>query len=205
MALSNFTDLSASIASWSHRTDTAALIPDFITLAEKRIVTMLRARLQETAATINTVVGVASASLPSTLLGIQSMSIANVSPTIEYVTPDELRRQYPDSTVSGAPRFYTTIGDTAVFGPAPDAVYVVAITYHASVTPLTAAAPVNALLTKWPNTYLFGALVEAANYAKDAVAKQEWDAKFQDAVMGVNMIDWHAGGPMRVRSDVRSN
>lgn len=203
MALANYTDLKASIASWIHRNDLTTTIPDFIMLAEKRISTILRARLQETAGTIVTVAGVASAALPSTLLGVQSLSIDTVSPTIDYLAPDQLRQEFPDNSYTGAPRCYTTIGDLAYFGPVPDAVYTITCTFRSAIAALSDLAPTNALLTKWPNVYLFGAMVEATDFTKDVAANAKWEARFQDAIAGVNLIDWHAGGLMRVRTDVR--
>ncbi|MES2148589.1 MAG: hypothetical protein V4508_02240 [Pseudomonadota bacterium] len=204
MSLDTYANLQLEVADWLHRGNLGTKPQTFIMLAEKRISMLLRARLQETAGTIATVAGVATAALPSTLLGIESLSINGVVPSIDYLSPEQFKQEFPDTGYSGAPRAYTTIGDTIYFGPVPDAVYSVAATYRASVTPLSDAAPTNSLLTKWPNVYLFGALVEGSDYAKDVAAKANWEAKFQDAIAGVNLIDWHAGGLMRVRTDVRS-
>ena len=44
MALANYTDLQASIASWMVRTDLAAVIPDFVAIAEARINADVRLR-----------------------------------------------------------------------------------------------------------------------------------------------------------------
>ncbi len=38
MALSNYTDLKTAVASWMKRSDVTAKVPDYITLAEKKIV-----------------------------------------------------------------------------------------------------------------------------------------------------------------------
>jgi len=203
VSIATHTELVTAIIRRLHRTDLDADVPDFIELAEKRISAALRARLTETAGTIATVAGVAYAALPSTLLGIQSLSIAGVTPTIDYLTPDQFKRQYDDSGYTGAPREYTVIGDLIYFGPTPDAVYAVDCAYSASVTPLTASAPTNALLTKWPNVYLYGALAESAEVTRDTESGDRWEARFRDAIGGVNLIDWHAGGLMHVRTDVR--
>ncbi|MES2323283.1 MAG: hypothetical protein V4633_13545 [Pseudomonadota bacterium] len=204
MTIATFTELSTAIVRRLHRTDMDSDIADLITLAEKRIATMLRARLMEASGTIATVAGTVTAALPSTLLGIQSLSINQVAPTIDYISPEQFAQDFPDSTYLGVPRSYTIVGDNVRFGPTPDAVYTVAVVYSGSVTPLTAAAPSNALLTKWPNVYLYGALAESAEITRDMENGQRYESKFQDAINGVNLIDWHAGGLMRVRTDVRS-
>lgn len=202
MALTTYTELVAAIASWTHRTDLATVTPDFIALAEARIKTLLTARLQDTTATITTVAGVATASLSSTLLRIHALSIATLMPSIDYLSPGALSAKYVDGE-TGTPRNYTTVGDLVHFGPVPDAVYSVTASYQAAVPALTADAPTNSLLTKWPHVYLFGALVESIEYTRNEASRAGWESKFQTAIAGVNLLDWHTGGPMRVRSDVR--
>lgn len=195
--------LIAQIQSWMHRTDMTASMPMFILVAERRIARMLKSSLQDARGTISTVAGIATASLPSALLSVQSLSIANVVPSLSYMTPAQLDEHYVMQE-AGAPRHYTVIGDLVRFGPIPDAVYSVSCTYEAKPLALTAEEPTNALLTEWPDVYLFGALIEAADWAGDDASLIKWQAKFKAAIDGINLIDWHKGGPMRVRSDVRS-
>lgn len=203
MSIANYTDLVAAMIRRLHRADLAADIPDFIMLAEKRISTMLRARLMETSGSIATVAGAAYATLPTTLLGIDSLSIAGVSQGLDFISPDLYQKDYGDSRYTGAPRVYTTIGDKVYFGPTPDAIYTVSIIYRSSLVALTSDAPTNALLTKWPNAYLYGALAESSEVTKNAEEGQRWEGRFRDAIDGINLVEWHAGGSMRVRSDVR--
>lgn len=203
MAIDTYAALQASIAGWIHRTDLTALLPDFITLTEKRITTLLKARASESVTTISTVAGVATAALPASLLGIDSLSIDNVAPAIEYLPPGAYFAHYPDVSYSGAPRHYTIVGEQIFFGPVPDAAYTIKCAMRASVVPLSDAAPTNALLAKWPNVYLYGALVEATDWTKDLEANAKYEGRFQEAIDGINKTDWHAGGPMRVRTDVR--
>ena len=48
MALGTYSDLQAAVVGWSNRSDLAALIPDFIMLAEERMNRELRVRQMET-------------------------------------------------------------------------------------------------------------------------------------------------------------
>lgn len=190
------------IEDWLHRTDLAAKTQNFIVMAEMRIKTLLEARIHESVSIIQTAAGVASAELPDLLLRTRSLSIPNVMPSLSYLTPGQLEELGEEE--AGAPRFYTTVDSTVYFRPIPDAVYSVTCHYRTEALALSAESPTNSLLTRWPNVYLFGALVEAADWAGDDASLAKWQAKFQSAIAGINVLDWHAGGPMCVRSDVRS-
>lgn len=203
MAFSTYPELKASIASWLHRTDLVATIPDFIALGEARIKTMLEARAQGVVLSLPTVAGVATVAIPTAVMGIRTLSIADVAPNIDYVTPDQFHPDYSASN-AGVPRQYTTIGDLIYLSPIPDAVYSITCACTTEFTALSDTAPTNALLTKWPNVYLFASLVEAADWAGDTDSLMKWQAKYQAAIEGINKLDWHTAGPMRVRSDVRS-
>lgn len=203
MALSNYAELQASVANWMHRTNLTGDIPDFITLAEARIKSILQAEFQGKLGTLATVGGQNYVTLPSDLLRVHSLSILNSSPSIDYVTPDQFGAMY-SSNVSGIPGKYTTIGDRLYFGPTPDRVYSMTCVYQANVPALSNAATTNTLLTQWPNVYLWAALVEAAKFSKDAAAQASYNADFSEAISAVNMVDWYKGGPMVQRSDVRS-
>lgn len=203
MALANYADLQASVARWLHRSNMTADIIDCITLAEARIKSVLQAQLQDTSGTLTTVNGQNYVSLPSDLLRAHSLSIANTAPSIDYVTPDQLGAAYYEGDV-GIPQKYTLIGDRVYFGPTPDRVYSVSCVFQAAVPSLSDAAPTNSLLTRWPNVYLWAAMVEASKFAKDQAAQASYNADFMEAMSNVNIIEWHRGGPLTQRSDVRS-
>ena len=203
MALDTYANLQLAIADWMHRTNLTGNIPDFIRLTETRTTRLLNARLQQIVATITTVSGIQYASMPSDLLRVVSASIPQVAPNLDYVTIDQLNHDFSPDEV-GTPRVYTTVGSLIYFGPTPDAAYSVTTTYQMQVPALSDADPTNSLLAKWPDVYLWGAVYHAAKYANDIPKKQEFEADYLQALAEVNIIDWHAGGSMRVKSDVRS-
>lgn len=202
MAIDTYAELQTSIASWIHRKDLTAQIPDFIALAEARIKTMLSTRQQSIVTTLSTVANSPIVAAPTGLRQFRSLTIKGVIPTIEYLAPDQFNRQH-SNTIVGIPTNYTIIGDNIYFGPTPDKAYSVDATYEVELTPLSDASPTSPLLTRWPNIYLWGALVEATKYTKDKAAQDNWEAEFQTSIAGVNLLDWHSGGSMRVRTDVR--
>lgn len=183
----DYTWLKDQVAQWMHRNDLTGSIPDHIYLAEMRIRTRLTERVQDVTGTITTVAGTQTATLPTDFLSVRSLSIPNVSPTLDYMAPDEFNQMFSQN-VSGTPRCYTIIGNNIYFGPTPDAVYSITAMYRFDMAPLTDLAPSNALLAKWPNIYLFGALVEAADFSRNLALRDSFNARFVDAIDGANVL-----------------
>ena len=64
MSLSTFTELKSSIASYLNRDDLTSIIPDFITLTERRLNRELRIRANMTRAETTTTSGIAFYDIP---------------------------------------------------------------------------------------------------------------------------------------------
>lgn len=204
MALSTYAELQASIADWMHRSDlNGGRIQDCIALTEARTTRLLSARIQELSTSISTTPGIQYAMMPSDLLHVSAVSIPQNSPSLDYVTMDQLNQEY-DPEYTGVPLVYTTLGDLIYFGPTPDAIYSGTVTYKMRIPALSDIAPQNSLLSNWPDVYLFGALYHAAKFSENPGKAQVYEADYLRAVDEINILDWHAGGPMRMRSDVRS-
>lgn len=195
--------LKDQVAAWMHRNDLTGSIPDHIYLAEVRIRTRLTERVQDVTGTIATVAGTQYATLPTDFLSVKSLSIPGVMPTIDYMAPDEFNQQF-EPAVSGTPRCYTIIGDRIYLGPTPDAIYSISAMYRFDMQTLTDLAPTNALLSKWPNIYLFGALVESADFSRNIPLRDSFNSRFIDAIDGANVLEFNKNGPMRVRIDGRN-
>lgn len=202
MAMANYTDLQAAVANWMHRNDLTGSIPDFITLAEARIKALITSRIQQEVVQVATVAGVEYVLMPNDTIGIKSIAIPSVQNNVDYMSADMFNNQF-DPETSGIPRCYTIVGGFIYLGPTPDAIYTLHITQSAEFAPLTDLAPTNALLSKWPNVYLWGALTEAAKFCRDLQLKEQFDADFLIAVNSVNVSEWNTPGPMSVRTDVR--
>jgi hypothetical protein len=161
MALSNYTELQASVASWMNRTDLATQIPDFIAIAESRINAEVRLREAVTASTLTTVSGNQEITLPTDWCEFVSVSINDVP--LEYYPANTIRERATESS-AGAPMMYSVEGDSMLLSPTPgDTVYTVDIKYYAKIPALTASAT-NWLLTKYPMIYLYGALVSGYQF-----------------------------------------
>jgi hypothetical protein len=207
MSLANYTGLQSSIADWLHKASNSAfisVIPDIITLAEKRINGDLDARLQDTVSTLATVAGTQTVASPTDVVNIRSLTLQS-SPNVvlDYLTPDQFNTQYAAGT-SEQPRAFTIIGTNIYLGPIPDAVYSIQCIYKALVPALSSGSPTNWLLTNYPQVYLAACLVTAARWLrrpKDEIA--DYEALYVEGIDSVNSVDWYSGSTMRVRSDVR--
>lgn len=200
MAIATYSDLVAEAAAWAKRTDLTARIPGFITLAESRIKALLDDRLQDSAQTLTTSSGVPYVSLPADYLGARSLSIPGSMGNLGALSAE----QYEEGAAEGAtgtPRGYSIIGDRLYLYPTPDAAYPLTVVYTAAFPALTAGTPTNALLTRWPNLYLWGALVEAMKFTQNMDMMGVYENDFQAAIAGANLLSWKSSGPMRVQSD----
>lgn len=204
MALANYTDLQASVASWLNRTDLSAIVPDFIALAEARISRDLRLRQQLTAGTLATVAGVQSVALPADFLEFENLSVLDgtVYRQITYVTSENLNTRYPSGDQSNTPRIFTIEGDSLLLGPTPDGIYTLAASHYAKFAALS-TTPTNWLLTNHPSIYLYASLAEGANFLKDDAGVVKWLGRYNadaTALQEANDKATHSGSALRVRA-----
>ena len=167
MAITNYSELQASIANFLARDDLTAQIPDFISLAEARMAREMQARSQEKRATATLTAGDAFVSLPTDLRSIRLVKL-NTAPTevLEYYTPTRVNEIYANKS-EGKPKGYTIIGGEIKFAPTPDANYTAEIVYSEGVPDLSDSNTVNTILTRHPDAYLYGALAAASVYLMD--------------------------------------
>lgn len=203
MALANYTDLQASVASWMNRTDLAAVIPDFVAITESKIARDLRLRNQLTQTTLAVVASVREAALPTGWLEFDTVSIAGTPDSLcQYMTSEYLDAKFPDGSYAGKPAFFTIQGTSIVFGPLPDAAYTANASYYAAFGAL-ATNSANWLLTNAPNVYLYGCLREGAFFTKDAAGAAQWDGLYKQEVKNLQDADDkanHSGSAPRVRT-----
>lgn len=159
MALANYSDLLAAVASWLNRSDLTAVIPDMIALAEAEFNRTLRTMEMEGRATATTGSAVA---VPSDFIGLRSVFI-NDAP-LAYVSASDFFSLDVDS--SGTPAYYTIADGQFFFKPTPSS-STVEITYYQKIPALTASNTTNWLMTKHPDLYLFATLAQGEFYTWD--------------------------------------
>ena len=200
MALSTYSDLKASLASWLHRADLAALIPDFIRLAETQLNADLNSRSMETTATLTATAGNSIVNTPGDLLEIRRLQVlGQFNRVLIYRSADEIAQENPLSR-SGVPEVFMVHGSNIELSPIPDSDYTLELLYCQRIPALSDSNQTNWLLTICPNAYLYGALLAAQPYLINDERMNTFQALYRQAVDGLNLVDWYSGSTMRVRA-----
>lgn len=184
MSLADYTALKASIADWIHRADVSATsgqVDDFIDMAEAEFNAKLRVRSMESQTDIAMSGGYLSH--PSDWLGWKRLSVlvASVPQDTEPASNEYLDVVGPGTT--GQPFYYAVRGSRTYFNRTTN--YTVRANYHASITPLSASATTNWLLTKYPQAYLYGTLLQATAYIGDDPRIGLWKQAYDEAMQRV--------------------
>lgn len=169
MALSNYTELKASIADFLNRDDLTAVIPDFITLAEAQINRDIRHYEMENRATAD--LDQQYLDRPSDWLETIRINITSGGTrTLDLLSAASMsdKRAGAENT-TGEPKFYRHAERAFEVFPSPDGTYEVELLYYQKVPALSDGNATNWLLTDHPDLYLYGALMHSAPYlAEDA-------------------------------------
>lgn len=200
MAITDYASLQAAVSNWLHRSDLTAQIPDFIALAEARLSADLVARPMEISTTLTVTAGNAYVTLPSDMLEMTRLVLqSNPRLALKYASADELIADYPTDT-PGQPVIFAVIGNQAQLAPVPDSGYTLELIYQQRIPALSNSSTTNWLITNWPNAYLYGALVAAQPFIVNDTRLPMFQQLYQQAVEGINGIDWYSGSTMTVRA-----
>lgn len=202
MAITTYDELKTSIANWLNRDDLAAVIPDFISLAEAGINRDLRhyKMIERADATLDS----RYVQIPTDWMETVRFNITSGDTyKMELVSRDDMI-EYRQKTMntSGRPRFYANIGDTIEVFPTPDAEYGMQLQYYAKTPALSDTNADNWLLRDAPDVYLYGALVQSAPYLQDDARTQTWAALYSAAMQSLQKSSddtRHAGSGLRMR------
>lgn len=186
MSLATYSALQTSIASWLNRSDLTSQIPDFVVLAEARFNREIRRpemlTRDETFSITDQYV-----SLPTGFLEALRFTILTTPVTpLDYVTPEDMSERRRSSYQTGKPRWYTVIGGSFEFLPAPEQTYTASLTYYKKLDGLATTSP-NWLLTSHPDVYLFGSLVAAEAYIMNDERLPVWKAQLDEALQSLRV------------------
>lgn len=191
MTVETFSELSTEIAAWLDRDDLTDRIPTFIRMVEARLNRLLDDPNMEVAATVAASGPITT--LPSDFGSLVSISTSNAD-RLQLMGPVEFAGL--DRTLSGSPRYYTITGTGVSFAP-DNSSAIISIVYRRNIPALTAANPTNWLLTRAPDVYLYGALMQAEGFETDDSRVSGWKAFYDEAVDELRadgaMRKWGAG------------
>lgn len=186
MALDTYANLKASIRNWSHRNDVPdELIDDFIDLTETAMWQLLEIRDMSARATATTG-ATRFLALPDEFIKMRRLSliVGGRVTDLKYATPESMKVV----TETSEPRFFT-VTTQLEFDRVPDAAYTVEMAYFRELTPLSDANTTNAVLTRFPDVYLSGALHYLYKWGNFDSETADYLVKFSDAIKRANKQD----------------
>lgn len=180
MAISTYAELQTAVANTLNRTDMTTRIPEWIALAEAAMQTTIKLMEFEASSTITITSGVGT--LPTGFVGMRTV-YWDGSPDRElrYVTPELY--DYLRANESGDAYYYTISGATIRTTPMGSGSIVG--TTLIRFTPL-ATSPTNAILTNFPDAYLYGSCLHGAVYLADDAKAQKFGMLFNAAMERIN-------------------
>ena len=188
MSLDTFDNLKKEIINWSHRSDIDLKVETFIKMAEQDMFAnpdeVLRVRGQETRSTATT--DGKYLALPDDFQSMRGLSLetTNGSINLEMKAPSQISIK----STTGMPNSFTVTSQIE-FDRVPDTDYSIEMQYFAIPAPLSSSTQENAILTKFPNIYLFGALSAAYMWAGDTENQAKSYSAFIGAIKGANKKD----------------
>ena len=203
MAITTYAELQTAIGNFLARSDLTDRIPEFISLAEARMSRELNSRSQEKRVTAATISSDEFISLPTDLRKIRLVKL-NTNPIVvlDYAAPTDFYTTYPSSG-GGRPKYYTVIGSEIALRPIPDSVYTVELIYGEDIAALSSSNTTNTILTRHPDSYLYGSLSAAYIYLMDEARASQYDTLFSRAIVEINNSNDRAyySGTLSMKSD----
>jgi hypothetical protein len=173
MAITNYGQLKTAVADWLNRDDLTSVIPTFIDLAHAKLNRRLRVRemIQRSTAGITN----QFSNLPADFLELRNIQLnVTVPKSLEYLTIEQMDQERGLGNTAREPVYYTLLGSTIEVFPTPDQNYTIELAYYQDIPTMSADTDTNWLLSKAPDSYLYGALLQAAPYLKDAEETGLW-------------------------------
>lgn len=198
MAISTYSDLKNSLASWLNRDNLTSYIPDFIALGEARIYRELRIRAMETALSSTIASGVIA--VPSDYVEMKYCYVdGSPSQHLLRKTAQWILEKYPTRSSDGKPKYFAQDAGNFIFGPYPDDAYTIKGTYYKRLTALSDSNTTNWFTTNAPGILLFAALLEAEAFMKNDPRIELWDAKYEEekaTIMREENAEQFSGSPL---------
>ncbi len=191
MSFSDYEELKVEIIEWSHRDDLDLKIDTFIDMAESEMyanqVEPLQVRSGETRSAVSTNTTDRFAALPTGYLSMRKLRIQidnGESIEVRFRTPSQLNIL----SSAGIPLFFT-VTDQIEFERISDQIYTGEIQFFQEFTPLSDTNLTNAILTSFPNIYLFGALWALKLHVEQQQEAELYYQRFINAIRGANNKD----------------
>ncbi len=186
MALSTYAQLKQAVADWLDRRDLGDRIPDFIALAESRLNRLLRLRAMEVEVVIRAAAGIDWLDLPEDCL--EPLGVWRKVEGWRQALSFQAQGGFARTDLSGPPRAWSLQGE-GIRLDRPCEVGTNLILAMRQRIRLSDAVPTNPVLASCPDLYLFGTLMEAAPYLRDADLLALFAARYGAALAEANALE----------------
>lgn len=215
--VTNYGTLKTAISDWLARSDLSDYADQFIQFAENEIYNDPELRIRQMEEPLYGVIDCeGKMDIPADYLELKHAYLDR-SPRIQlercepafiyetYGTRFAGRTPFSDTQLSdssfaygnGVPKYIATEGDKFIFGPFPVDGYKVDGIYYKRFAEFTSASDTNWLLTKHPDLFLYGALMQAEPFIKNDSRLMLWEKMYQRAksrVRGSERRERFSGG-----------
>lgn len=178
MAITNYGELKTAAANWQHRTTASftGRVAEFIALFEASANATIRLRENEIESGLTATVASAFIDLPGNYQAPVSLKLTATQRRLVFNAPDAM----PYRPLPGPSHRWTVKESRIQTERDADRAYAYTFRYHKTFA-LTDASPINVLLARYPNVYLYGALLEAAPYVRELALIGLWQARYDRA------------------------
>ena len=189
--ISSYSQLQTAILEWIVRNDatTTARVKDFISLAEVRIWEKFRAKALTKAYTATYAPADVAVSLPDDLIELQSIrdTASGRTGTVEIVGHERYTSLINAPALRDTTKTHVMVtGRQIVFVASPAEAGSFVGRYLAKEPALSDSVASNAVLTHYPDLYLYGSLIEAFDFMRDDAGVAKYTARFNDAMARAN-------------------
>lgn len=178
MAITTYAELQTAVASWLHR-DVDQIV-DFITMAEKRINSLLDSRVGEVDTSLTATISSRYIALPAGYMRNLGLWLTTYDPRIEmrYELPENMRVY----ELSGQPTCYTIDGSNIALDCPANSEYTYTMRYKKGCD--IASTSTNDILTNYPSLYLYGSLVESCLMTREdpTLFEQRFQGALEEAL-----------------------
>lgn len=204
--LDTYANLKLEVIDWSHRDDLDLKIDTFIDMAESEMfsnaIEPLKSRNEEARTSFATSTSDRFVALPTGFQEARKLRIQltnGPSIELEYRTPGSLNLK----DYTGIPLFYT-VTDQIELDRVSDQSYTGEIQYFKRFIQLSKSNTTNAVLTNYPNIYLYGVLWALKNYVNEQQMSQYYYGEFIKAIKGANKEQQRGIGTPQMKVDRRT-
>lgn len=169
-------------------TEFEQFIPTAIGLAEDRLFRSLDFDFSVTGS-LSTVNAQATLDKPTghRLTHAMYVTVSSEKRRLKKKSEDFIYSYWPNSATTGVPKYYASKDDvTWLLAPTPNGVYTVVCEYQKKPTKLEDSNQTNVFTTYFPDALFYATMSVMCEFMKDPSRKQEWEAKYVEAINTAN-------------------